>query len=175
MHHDPPSSRTVSLIRYIDDKRCGQCVWHYPSGNRFISCTYENGKKHGLFTKYFDNEKGSVKYEGRFEDGLKVGVHKLMSSPDTIELHTTYAKGLKHGTHKGWFKSVSFEIEFNMGIRHGRSRYRQSGVVYKTVEYTDGNKHGVCQCNIGAEQIIERFEHGKRVSIERYKNGERVN
>ncbi|WP_324721363.1 toxin-antitoxin system YwqK family antitoxin [Salinimicrobium sp. HB62] len=106
-----------------------------------------NGKKHGKWVEYFDKSSLSLKYEGRFHHGRRVGLFKYyqegLKQPVALMEFDTTSKtaNVKYLSQKG--KIIS-QGEMQDQQRTGLWTYfhKNSNKVMMTETYKDGKLHG---------------------------------
>ena len=132
----------------------------------------ENGKRHGVWEKYYDNTK-NLRYKGQFNHGKEVGVFKFFHqepkgkhpscvkefSPDSdialVKYYTSTGVFLSKGKMKGKKRTgtwLSYERatgvlvdkeEYKDGVLNGtKTSYYADGKVLQTQEYKNNLAHG---------------------------------
>ncbi len=100
---------TDSLLKK-DGKK--QELVRYPNGNKKLTGTYRNGKRHGVWSSWYKD--GSLKSELRYE------------------------KGQRHGFYKTWYKNgqLRYEGQYRHGKRSGTWKYyNKEGELIKTQDF----------------------------------------
>lgn len=152
----------------------------------------ENGKRHGVWEKYYDNTK-ILRYKGQFNHGKEVGVFKFFHqepkgkhpscvkefSPDTdialVKYYTSTGVFLSQGKMNGKKRTgtwLSYERatgvlvdkeEYKDGVLNGtKTSYYADGKVLQTQEFENDLAHG---------KKIMYAPNGKIISEYNFKNG----
>ena len=124
-----------------------------------------NGKRHGIWKKYYANKR--IRYQGQFRNGREIGVFKFYdvthsNFPIATKQFSTDSKSayVKFYTLKGKLRSEGKMI--------GRSRigvwkyYFPTGKIFSEEFYIDGKLDGT---------IKNFYANGKLTSVSHYKNG----
>ena len=128
------------------------------NGQKKDETTYKDGKKHGLYTSWYDN--GQKEKEATFKDGKELGpvtekwygyVRKYYVKEVQEWFENTIKDGKEHGPVTGWYgwykngqKEYEYEFTFKAGKLHGRY----------TEWYENGQKREETTCKAG--KILSR-------------------
>ena len=105
--------------------------------------TNSNGKKHGHWKKF--DEKGSLLYEGNFNNGVPIGTFTYYYNNGKVKSTTTFVEG----THK--VHTIINDINGNKASEGNFidqikdsiwNYYSENGTLIKTESYKNGKKHG---------------------------------
>ena len=124
-----------------------------------------NGKRHGIWKKYYANKR--IRYQGQFRNGREIGVFKFYdvthsNFPTAIKEFSKDSKSayVKFYTLKGKLRSEGRMIGKK---REGEWKYYfPSGKIFSEEFYVDGKLDG---------DIKNYYSNGKLTSITQYKNG----
>ena len=144
----------------------------------------ENGKRHGLWRKTYENSK-QVRYEGTFNHGKETGVFKFYCGEcgdQPTALRTFNEKDgsvwVQYFTIKGKLVSegqMTEEIQYKNGLKEGFNYYYSpEGVLLKELEYHNNELHGPAKhYDAQGNLVIEGYyKEGKKHGVWKYfKNG----
>jgi antitoxin component YwqK of YwqJK toxin-antitoxin module len=110
---------------------------------------YTNGKKQGLFEKWFPH--GLKSYSANYVDGKLDGTVETWWKNGKLRSHSNYTKGIANGIQKEWYISGAKFKELNYvdGKEQGMQKaWRENGKVYNNYEAKNGRIFGLKRANL---------------------------
>lgn len=117
---------------------------YYPSGEKNVVGTFENGNKDGTW-KYYARG-GWLTSEEKFSDGELDGVLRTYYPNGEVKSKTTYKDGLRDGKYEGYFTNGVLRVEgyYVEGESVGEWRYFHANGKKNIVNYfMDDEAHGI--------------------------------
>ena len=123
------------LFYHLDNPFSGYAIEYYPNDILAKRIAYIEGKKEGLYQKWFSNGK--------------------------LSFEANYVMGRKHGTSKTWWKNGALrsQSQHKMGIANGQQRqWYKSGQLFKSMNIVDGKEEGIQQAWRENGKIYNNYE-----------------
>ncbi|CAM1364929.1 Antitoxin component YwqK of the YwqJK toxin-antitoxin module [Tenacibaculum sediminilitoris] len=126
-----------------------------------------NGKRHGVWKKYYNDNKNNIRYSGKFKNGKEIGKFKFYESnsygiPSVIKEFSSKSDSafVQFFTPKGKVKTKGWMIGKK---RVGKwTYYFSDGKLFSEEEYVDGKLEGV---------LKNYYRNGKLTEESTYTNG----
>jgi len=113
---------------------------------------FVDGKRHGLYIKYFAN--GQVSYQAVFKDGLRHGEATSWWQNGNLMSKTPYTEGKMHGFAYQWYKTgEKFKLyHYENGETSGlQQAWRKNGELFSNFEYRNGRIFGLHKADLCVE------------------------
>ncbi|MCL5244551.1 toxin-antitoxin system YwqK family antitoxin [Cellulophaga sp. 20_2_10] len=139
----------LGLVYYNNELFTGLAVTFYKHGGTSESISYQNGKKHGDYQKWFSS--GDLSYEAYYKNGKKEGVAKSWWANGNLRSKSIFTKGIVNGLQKQWYNTGAKFKEMNIvnGKENGiQKSWRKNGKVYNNYEAKDGRIFGLKRANL---------------------------
>jgi antitoxin component YwqK of YwqJK toxin-antitoxin module len=141
---DKPGSGYGSQVKfeegdYKDGRKTGIWTKYYDDGKTpKIKGTYVNNRPEGLYYKYYSD--GTLKEKGSLKLNLNFDTLTRYHENGNIEYQATYnSEGRENGTVKYYYSNGQLEFEYNAsdGIPNGKAtRYYENGDQKETIEFS---------------------------------------
>jgi antitoxin component YwqK of YwqJK toxin-antitoxin module len=130
----------ISIRNFRNDKPHGRWIYYKEDGKTpALSENYENGKLHGVRTRYFPNGEKSV--EEMYQFNLITGPVKNYYETGKLEWECIYRGNRMHGTYTGYYPQggIKEQGEYVANRKHGIwKEFDQTGKIISTIRYTAG-------------------------------------
>ena len=146
------------LVFYKNQPFTGTSVSQYPNGNKSISIEYFDGKKDGLYKKWFGD--GTLSFEANYQNGKQDGTSKTWWRSGKLRSESNYENGVVQGVQKQWYKSGAIFKEQNIvnGKEEGIQRaWRENGKIYNNYEAKNGRIFGLKRSTLCYELEDEKL------------------
>ncbi len=140
---------TEGLFYYGNTSFTGTSIASYPNEVLSESIQFRNGKKHGLFKKWYSN--GQISFEGTYKDGRLDGKVTTWWKDGTIRSEANYVSGVLSGVQKQWYSSGSLfkQLTYVDGKEEGLQKaWRENGKIYNNYEAKNGRIFGLKRANL---------------------------
>ena len=112
----------------------------------WVETPYQNGKKHGIAKRYYEN--GKLASEIPYKNGERHGVQKWYYENGNLRYEIPYKNGKPHGVEKEYYENGNlwYETPYENGEWHGVEKaYYENGNLQAQVNYENGSAvSGVC-------------------------------
>jgi antitoxin component YwqK of YwqJK toxin-antitoxin module len=149
---------------FKDGKKHGLYTEWFNNGQKYIEENYKNGMKDGPYTNWYEN--GQKKSEGNYKDGKRIGLSTDWYDSGQKRVVGNYDNGIGHLTF--WYRSgqIREETTYKDGKKHGLSTlWHKNGDKDREITYKDGIKDGP----------LKSYAMGKKSSESTFKNGRLIN
>ena len=149
---------TFDFKKIIEDREkvcyneCDECEKikniHYTPDDKYIECEYLNGRKHGNFRKWNNDEKNQLIIKCTYFDGKLNGKFEEWYDQGGFSAMGEYLNGKKHGIQKEWYSqqdggNLALEEEFTHGKKHGiQKEWDSDGQLKLYSSYVNGKLDG---------------------------------
>ncbi len=151
---------------------------YYDNGQKQVEANYENGKKHGLLTRW--NENGHKEYEVNLKNGKLNGLKTAWHENGQKESEINYENSKQHGLATKWHENTKKKEEKNYknGKWHGLwTGWDENGKKKFERNYKNGKLNGLTTSwhDNGQKELEGNFENNKRygLHIKWHKNGQK--
>ncbi|GJM34178.1 MAG: hypothetical protein DHS20C18_31790 [Saprospiraceae bacterium] len=148
------------LVYYQGRPFTGISVAYYPDGEKAETIEYLNGKKHGLYKKWFEH--GALSFESHYSAGKQHGLTKSWWSNGNLRTASHYEEGVPHGIQKQWYKSGARfkQMQLVFGKEEGlQQSWRENGKIYNNYEAKNGRIFGLKRANLCYELEDENIQY----------------
>lgn len=148
-------------------------------GNGQVECLacYENGKKHGLDTEWYEN--GQKGWEHNYKNNMLEGKTTSWYENGQKKIEATYVDGNQHGLFTTWYENGQKNIEANYqdDNTHGLITYwYENGQKKSEMNHKNGQNHGqqITWHENGQKKLEANYQEGKRSGASTFwnENGE---
>ncbi len=139
----------IGLVYHENKPFTGTSMTHYTNGNPSVSIHYFNGKKQGLYRKWF--EEGTLSFESAYVDGKKEGIAKSWWRNGNLRTESNYKQGVPQGLQLQWYKSgAKFKrLQLVDGKEEGlQQSWRENGKLYNNYEAKNGRIFGLKRASL---------------------------
>ena len=147
---DSLSMRVDEGLMYYQNKVfTGTSIQYSDTGIKTISITYANGKKEGLYRKWFEDE--SLAFEAQYLDGKQHGTSKSWWKNGKLRSASNFKNGVVDGIQQQWYKSGAKFKKFSIanGQEEGlQQAWRENGKIYNNYEAKHGRIFGLKRANL---------------------------
>ncbi|QNR25324.1 toxin-antitoxin system YwqK family antitoxin [Croceimicrobium hydrocarbonivorans] len=122
----------------------GTGISRYPDGSRASSIEYSQGKKHGLYRKWFAN--ASLSYEANYVEGKLSGESRSWWRNGKLRTLSNFKEGVPDGEQLQYYKSglLFKKLQLAMGKESGlQQSWRENGKLFNNYEVKDGRIYGL--------------------------------
>jgi antitoxin component YwqK of YwqJK toxin-antitoxin module len=128
-----------------------------------------NGKRHGTWVSYHDNQKRFPKVIATYAEGKLNGFYAEYSERGQLELVATYLNNQLHGWYAKYkYTRILESREYVNGILDGTvtKYFPDSDQVQQTIDYKEGKQHGLLRYynEAGKVTMEYQYENGQKVS-----------
>ena len=137
------------LVYYQKKTFTGISVQYYAPEQIAVSIPYFNGKKEGLYQKWFPN--GQISFEANYVKGRQEGLTKSWWAHGVQRSESTFKNGVSHGVQLQWYKSGAKFKRMNVveGKEEGlQQAWRENGKIYNNYEAKNGRIFGLKRANL---------------------------
>lgn len=134
------AERVIGRGRYCDQNKDSIWIFYLDNGMQIAQEEYNNGILHGI-SKTFYYPSGNLHEIIPYKDGKKHGLYEKYYSDGRIRMRATYCDGLMCDTMKLYYPSgrIESEIPYKNDLRNGvEINYSESGKVTSTIPYDNG-------------------------------------
>jgi antitoxin component YwqK of YwqJK toxin-antitoxin module len=139
----------LGLMYYNNQPFTGVSEVFYSEIVKAETIEYKNGKRHGLYKKWFPD--GTLSFEAIYDNGLQHGVSKSWWRNGNLRSVANYDNGIVNGTQKQWYKSGSIFKEMTIvnGKEEGMQKaWRENGKIYNNYEAKNGRIFGLKRASL---------------------------
>jgi antitoxin component YwqK of YwqJK toxin-antitoxin module len=139
----------VGLMYYNDQPFTGVSELFYSEIVKAETIEYENGKRQGLYKKWFPN--GTLSFEASYDNGLQHGIAKSWWKNGELRSISNYNTGIVNGVQKQWYKSGNIFKEMTIvnGKEEGLQKaWRENGKIYNNYEAKNGRIFGLKRASL---------------------------
>ncbi|MEL6868802.1 MAG: toxin-antitoxin system YwqK family antitoxin [Pseudomonadota bacterium] len=144
--------KTTGERRYRNEVFTGTAVTRYPSGTLATSESFEDGRRHGAFSMWFEN--GQIAYASTYQRGRRSGVASSWWDNGNRRSETYYVDDRPHGVAWHWYRTGEKykRFSFDNGAPTGlQQAWRLNGKLYSNFEYRNGRAYGLRNANLCVE------------------------
>ncbi len=137
------------LVYHKDNVFTGTSVFFDENETKRISIDYLQGKKHGIYKKWFEN--GRLSFEAQFSQGKQHGLTQTWWRNGQLRSKSQYQEGMAHGVQLQWYKSGAKFKRQNLvkGQEQGlQQSWRENGKLYNNYEAKNGRIFGLKRANL---------------------------
>jgi len=137
------------LVYYKDKPFTGTSVEQYSPIQLAVSIQYINGKKEGLYQKWYPD--GQLSFESNYINGRQEGLTKTWWKNGVLRSKSTFRNGVADGEQLQWYISgAKFK---RMTIVNGKEEglqqaWRENGKIYNNYEAKNGRIFGLKRANL---------------------------
>ncbi len=139
----------LGLMYYQNQPFNGTSVRYYSENFKVESIQFVNGKRHGIYQKWFPD--GSLSFEAYYANGLQHGKAKSWWKNGNLRSEANYTNGIVNGIQKQWYKSGAKFKEMTIvnGKEEGMQKaWRENGKIYNNYEAKNGRIFGLKRANL---------------------------
>ena len=139
----------LGLMYYQGQPFTGISILYYSETIKAESITYVNGKRHGLYKKWFAD--GRLSFEAHYFNGLQEGTTKTWWKDGNMRSEANYTNGIVNGIQKQWYRSgIRFkEMTIVNGKEEGLQKaWRENGKIYNNYEAKNGRIFGLKRASL---------------------------
>ncbi|WCO00648.1 toxin-antitoxin system YwqK family antitoxin [Psychroserpens ponticola] len=139
----------LGLMYYQNQPFNGTSVKHYNAVVKAESIKYINGKRHGIYQKWFPN--GALSFEAYYVNGLQHGKAKSWWKNGNLRSEANFKDGIVNGIQKQWYKSGAKFKEMSIvnGQEEGfQKAWRENGKIYNNYEAKNGRIFGLKRASL---------------------------
>jgi len=139
----------LGLIYYKNQPFSATSVTFYNDVIKSESIQYTNGKRHGVYQKWFPN--GTLSFEAYYVNGLQHGKTKSWWKNGNLRSEANYINGIVNGIQKQWYKSGNLFKEMTIvnGKEEGLQKaWRENGKIYNNYEAKNGRIFGLKRASL---------------------------
>ncbi len=150
------------LVYYKDKPFTGTSVIYYTKNAKAAAIQYLNGKKEGLYEKWFPD--GLLSFEAYYKAGRKEGITKTWWKNGALRSQSIFKNGTPDGIQLQWYKSgAKFKRQSMVnGQEQGiQKAWRENGKIYNNYEAKNGRIFGLKRANLCfelAEEVVQYKE-----------------
>ena len=140
----------------------GTSVEHYAHGQLAVSTSYKNGKREGLYRKWYPT--GRLSFESQYVQGKKHGSTKSWWPNGKLRTTSEFVEGVAHGTQWSYYRSgVKFKrLQLVNGREEGlQQAWRENGKLYNNYEAKNGRIFGLKRANLCYELDNEIVQYAE--------------
>lgn len=139
----------LGLMLFKNQPFSGTSLRFYNEDVNAESIQYINGKRHGLYQKWFPD--GTLSFEANYLDGLQHGKTRTWWKNGNLRSEAYYENGVANGIQKQWYKSGAKFKEMSIinGKEEGLQKaWRENGKIYNNYEAKNGRIFGLKRANL---------------------------
>ena len=137
------------LVYYKDKPFTGVSVQYFNPKQLSVSIQYVNGKKEGLYQKWYPN--GQLGFESNYVNGRQEGLTKSWWKNKVLRSESNFKNGIANGEQLQWYKSGAKFKRINVinGKEEGiQQAWRENGKIYNNYEAKNGRIFGLKRANL---------------------------
>ncbi len=153
---------TEGLVYFKNKPFTGTSTSSFANGSSATSTDYLDGKKHGVYLKWFPI--GALSYQSHYYLGKQHGSTKSWWSNGQLRSQSHFEEGLVHGTQTQWYKSGAMfkELNYTYGKEEGMQKaWRENGKIYSNYEARDNRIFGLKRSNLCFELSDEEVQYNE--------------
>lgn len=148
--HYPVSQDSLLLDKsngisyYQNQPLTGNAISKYDDGVLAISIDYKDGRKDGLYKKFFHN--GELSFEAHYLNGKLNGKNRTWWSNGNLRTESNFVEGVPDGVQLQYYKTGQLfkKINLVMGQEEGlQQSWRENGKLYNNYEAKNGRIFGL--------------------------------
>jgi len=137
-------NKNKGIVFYNGQLFTGTAISKYPNDSIASSIDYVNGKKEGIYRKWFQN--GKLSFEANYVNGKQHGKTYTWWSNGNLRTTSNFANGIPDGEQLQYYKSGSLfkKIQLVKGKEEGlQQSWRENGKLYNNYEAKNGRIFGL--------------------------------
>lgn len=122
----------------------GRAIKRYSDSSYAMVVTYSDGKKNGIFQKWYPS--GQISYSAEYINGKLSGTSRTWWKNGKLRTESNFVQGIPNGPQYQYYKSgQKFKLQYlNHGIEEGLQRsWRENGALYNNYEAKNGKIYGL--------------------------------
>ena len=150
------------LVYYKNKPFTGTSVIYYTKNIKAAAIQYLDGKKEGLYKKWFPD--GLLSFEAYYKAGRQEGITKTWWKNGTLRSESRFKNGIPDGIQLQWYKSGNKfkRQQLVNGQEQGiQKAWRENGKIYNNYEAKNGRIFGLKRANLCfelAEEVVQYKE-----------------
>ncbi len=139
----------LGLMYYNNQPFTGISEIFYSEILKAETIEYKNGKRHGLYRKWFKD--GTLSFEANYDNGLQHGIAKSWWKNGNLRSEANYNNGIVNGIQKQWYKSGNLFKQMTIvdGKEEGLQKaWRENGKIYNNYEAKNGRIFGLKRASL---------------------------
>lgn len=140
----------------------GTAISYYRDTFKTVSIEYNDGKRHGLYKKWFKS--GLLSFESHYTYGKRNGLTRTWWENGNLRSESNYDDGVLNGIQTQWYMNGSkFKTSnLNMGKEQGiQQSWRENGKLYNNYEAKNGRIYGLKRAALCYELDDEQIQDKK--------------
>lgn len=136
--------KSNGIVYYHNQPFTGNTISKYDNGVLAISIDYKDGRKDGLYKKFFPN--GELSFETHYSNGKQNGKNRTWWSNGNLRTESNFVDGVPDGVQLQYYKTGTLFKKINLvkGKEEGlQQSWRENGKLYNNYEAKNGRIFGL--------------------------------
>ncbi|MFC6268124.1 toxin-antitoxin system YwqK family antitoxin [Frigoriflavimonas asaccharolytica] len=138
----------------------GKSVLRYENLHNAEIATFRDGRKEGLYQKFFGN--GKISYEANYKDGNLDGIAKSWWGNGNLRSESFYRNEVVEGEQKQYYQSgkIFKVMNFTNGLQDGMQKaWRENGKIYNNYQAKNGRIFGLKRATLCLQLEDEKVQY----------------